>query len=186
MSVTATNVIMGPGTLYTGAFGATEPADTAVNTTPQASAWTDVGGTDGGVKFGIDNTYTELQVDQVVDRLGSRLTKRDFVVSTNLAEPTLANLSIALNGGTAATGSGFASFEPNYATSATQPTYVAVLLDGFAPSQFRRRVILRKALSTAKVDSEYTKDKQTFFPVEFTGHYVSASIAPFKVVDQTS
>jgi hypothetical protein len=186
MSVTATNVIMGPGTLYSGAFGATEPADAAVNATPAVSAWTDLGGTDGDVKFGIDNTYTELQVDQVVDRLGSRLTKRDMMVTTNLAEPTLENLSVALNGGTAASGSGYKSFEPNYATSATQPTYIAIILDGYAPSQFRRRIILRKALSTAKVDSDYTKDKQTFFPVEFTGHYVSASIAPFKVVDQTS
>jgi hypothetical protein len=184
MSVTATNVIMGPGTLYTGAFGATEPADAAVNTTPQASAWTDLGGTDGGVKVGIDQTYTELQVDQIVDRLGSRLTKRDTMVSTNLAEPTLENLSVALNGGTAASGSGFKSFEPDYATSATQPTYIAILVDGFAPSQKRRRIIVRKVLSTAKVDSEYTKDKQTFFPVEFTAHYVSSSIAPFKQVDE--
>jgi hypothetical protein len=186
MSVTTTNLIMGPATLYSGAFGATEPADTAVNATPAVSAWTDVGGTDGGVKLDIDQKYTELSVDQVVDRVGSRLTKRDIVLSTNLAEATLENLSLALNGGTAASGSGFKSFEPNYATSATQPGYIAALLDGYSPGQFRRRVIVRKVLSTAKVGTEYTKDKQTFFPVEFTAHYISASIAPFKVIDQTS
>jgi hypothetical protein len=186
MSVTTTNLIMGPATLYSGAFGATEPADAAVNATPAVSAWTDTGGTNGGVKLTVDQKYTELTVDQIVDRVGSRLTNREFTVETDLAEATLTNLSLALNGGTAATGSGFASFEPNYASSASQPTYVAVLLDGYAPSSLRRRVIVRKALSTAKVESSYTKDKQTFIPVTFTGHYVSSSIAPIHVVDQTS
>lgn len=184
MSIVTTNLIMGPATLYTAAFGAAEPADTDVNTTPAASAWTDVGGTDGGVKLVVDQKYTELQVDQVVDRVGSRLTSRDFTVETSLAEPTLANLSLALNGGTAATGAGFSSFEPNYASSATQPTYIALLIDGYAPDGKRRRVIVRKALSTDKVESTYTKDKQTFLTVKFTGHYVSSSIAPVHVADE--
>ena len=186
MAVTTTNLIMGPATLYVGAFSAVEPADTAVNTTPAASAWTDMGGTDGGVKLSIDQKYTELSVDQIVDRVGSRLTAREIMVATNLAEPTLANLSTALNGSTQATGAGFANLEPLYASSATQPTYIALLFDGYAPNGFRRRVIVRKTLSTAKVETEYTKDKQTFFPVEFTAHYVTSSIAPFKVIDQTS
>jgi hypothetical protein len=186
MSVTTTNLIMGPADLYSGAFGATEPADTAVNATPAASAWTDIGGTDGGVKLTVDQKFTELKVDQIVDRVGSRLTSRDFIVETNLAEPTIANLSLALNGGTAATGAGYSSLEPLYASSATQPTYIAVLFDGYAPSSLRRRVILRKTLQTDKVDTSYTKDKQTFFPVKFMGHYISPSIAPLHVVDQTS
>lgn len=186
MSVTATNLIMGPATLYVGAFGATEPADTAVNTTPAASAWTDVGGTTDGVSLAIDQTYTALSVDQVVDRLGSRLTGREFAIATNLAEGTLENLAYALNGGTAATGAGYKSLDPLYASSATQPTYAAVLLDGYAPGGFRRRVILRKALSTEKVDSSYTKDGQTVIPVTFTGHYVTSGISPIHIVDQTS
>lgn len=186
MSVTTSNLIMGPATIYSGAFGATEPADTAVNTTPAASAWTDMGGTDGGLKMTVDPKYTELKVDQIVDRVGSRLVSREFTLETNLAEPTLENLSIALNGGTIATGSGFKSLEPNYASSATQPTYIAVMLDGYAPSSFRRRVIIRKALQTDKSAISYEKDKQTFIPVTFTAHYVSSSIAPVHVVDQTS
>lgn len=189
MSVTATNLTMGPGTLYTGAFGATEPADTAVNATPAASAWTDVGGTDGGVKLSVDQKFTELTVDQIVDSVGRRLTQREVMLDTNLAEPTLANLSMAMNGGTAATGSGFASLEPLNVTSATQPTYIAVIMDGYAPGTtqtFRRRVIARKCLNTSRLDMAYSKDKQTFIPVTFSAHYVSSSIASFHVVDQTS
>lgn len=187
MSVTATNLTQGPATLYSGAFGATEPLDSAVNTTPQASAWTDVGGTDGGVKLTVAQTYTELDVDQVVDRVGSRLTKRDFTVETTMAEPTLANLSLALNGGTSASGAGYASFEPSFASSATQPNYRAMLFDGWAPGgAFNRRVILRKTLSTDTTELDYTKDKKTMYAVKFSGHYVSASINPLHVVDQTS
>lgn len=186
MSVTITNLIQGPGTLFTGAFGAAEPADSAVNAVPAASAWTDLGATDGGVKLSVDQTYSELSVDQLVDAPGRRLTKREFMLDTNLAEPTLTNLSTALNGGTSASGTGWVSFEPNTATSATQPNYIAVIMDGYAPNSFRRRVIGRRMLNTSKVESAYTKDKQTFIPVSFAGHYVSNSITPFHIVDQTA
>lgn len=186
MSVTITNLTMGPGTLFTGAFGATEPADSAVNTTPAASAWTDVGATDGGIKLTIDQKFTELTVDQVVDSLGRRLTQREIMIDTQVAETTLANLSLAMNGGTQATGSGYATLDPLNVTSATQPNYIALILDGYAPAGFRRRVIVRRALNTSSLQTELAKDKQGYFPVTFAGHYVSSSIAPFHVVDQTS
>lgn len=189
MAVTATNLTLGPGTLYTGAFGATEPADTAVNATPATSAWTDVGATDGGVKLSVDQKYTELSCDQIVDSVGRRLTQREITLDTNLAEVTLANLSTAMNGGTSATGSGFASLDPLNVTSATQPTYIALIMDGYAPgttATWRRRVIARKCLNTSSLQLSYAKDKQTFIPVTFNAHYVSSSITPIHVVDQTS
>jgi len=186
MSVTTTNLIMGPGTLYTGLFGATEPLDSAVNTTPQASAWTDLGGTDGGVTLSVDQKFTELMVDQIVDSVGRRLTQREVTFDTSLAEATLVNLQTAMNGGTTATGSGYATLDPLNVTSATQPTYIAAMMDGFAPTSFRRRVIIRKALNVSKLQSSYAKDKQTFIPVTFNGHYVSAAIPVFHIVDQTA
>lgn len=185
MSVTTTNLIMGPATLYIGNFGATEPADTAVNGTPAASAWTDLGGTQDGAKMAVDQTYTDLEVDQIVDVAGARLTKRLFTIETNLAEPTLENLKYLLNDGTAASGTGFKSFEPVYASSATQPTYRALILDGFSPNQLRRRFIIRKCLSNDKVESTYKKDGQTLFTVKWSGFYVTAGIAPFKTIDET-
>jgi hypothetical protein len=186
MSVTTTNLIQGPATLYQGLFGATEPADTAVNTTPATSAWTDLGGTQDGVKLSVDQTYSELEVDQITVRVGSRLTKVDFTIETSLAEATLENLSMSLNGGTAASGAGWKSYDPNVSSSATQPTYFAVIMDGYAPGQFRRRIIGRRMLNTDSSELAYTKDKQTLIPIKLSGHYVSASIAPFHIVDQTS
>ncbi|MFE9391709.1 hypothetical protein [Streptomyces sp. NPDC006784] len=186
MAVTTTNLIQGPATLYLGDFGATEPADADVNTAPAASAFPDLGGTQDGVKLTIDQTYSNLEVDQIVDVPGSRLTGRMFTIETNLAEPTLQNLKYLLNDGTSASGAGFESLEPIYADSATQPTYRAVLLDGWGPDQKRRRVILRKVLSNDKVESTYKKDAQTLFTVKWTGFYVSEGIAPFKVIDEKS
>lgn len=186
MAVTTTNLIQGPATLYSGAFQATEPADSAVNTTPQASAWTDCGGTNGGVKLSVAQTYSELDVDQITVRVASRLTKADYTIETTLAEVTLANLSFVLNGGTQASGAGYASYDPNVTSSATQPLYTAMLFDGWAPNQFRRRVIARKVLSTDNVDVEYTKDKQTVLAVKFACHYVSGTVTPIHIVDQTT
>lgn len=187
MPVTTSNLVLGPAKLYSGAFGAAEPADSAVNATPAASAWTDVGGTMGGATLTVTQTYTELEVDQVVDSVGRRLTKREFDITTQLAEPTLTNLNTCLNGGTAASGTGWASFDPLISTSATQPPYIALILDGYAPGgTFTRRMICRKMLSTAKVGLLYAKDKQNVFQVTWNGHYVSSVITPFHIVDQTS
>lgn len=186
MAVVTTNLIQGAATLYKGAFGATEPADTAVNTAPAASAWTDLGGTQDGVKLAVDQTYVELEVDQINLRVGSRRTKQDFTIETSLAEATLENLAVVLNGGTAASGAGYKSFDPDVSSSANQPTYFGLILDGYAPEQFRRRVIGRRMLNTDSVDMAYTKDKMTLFPAKFAGHYVSEGIKPFHLVDQTT
>lgn len=184
MAVTATNLTMGPGTLYKGVFGATEPADSAVNSTPAASAWSDLGGTDGGTKLTIDLKYAELTCDQIIDKVGRRLTERELILETNLAEPTLENLRTVINGGTASSGSGWAAFDPLNVTSATQPTYFAIIMDGFAPGNSgTRRVIARRCLNTGKVEAAYAKDKQTFIPAAFAAHYVSDSVTPFHVVD---
>lgn len=190
MSAQVTNLIQGPGTLYAAAFGTVEPADTTVNTAPAgtgAASWPDVGGTLGGVELSIKRTYVELEVDQIVDIPGRRQTKREFSVSTDLAEPTLANLALVSNNdGTTATGAGFASHEANLGNTSTQPIYTALLFDGFAPSGFVRRIIVRKGLQTAEVKFKYSKKDQNVFSASWDAHYVTNLIKPFKVIDQTA
>lgn len=186
MSVVVTNLIQGPATLYKGAFGTTEPADSAINAAPSASAWTDMGGTVDGVELEITQEYKELVVDQLVDIPGRRLTKREVNLKTKLAEPTLARLDWALNSATGGvqTGSGFESLEPDDSSSATQPTYSALIMDGYAPAGLRRRLIARKVLSVEGVKTAAKKEDQTVFEVSIATHYVSNSIKPFKIVDE--
>lgn len=186
MSVTTSNLIMGPATVYFGAFGATEPDPTNINAAPAASAWTDLGGTDGGISWDVTQTYTDLAVDQIVDVPGARLTARAVELTINMAEVTLANFAIALNDGITASGSGYQTYVPNADSSATQPTYHAILMDGFGPNEFRRRVVMRKCLSTKGTKLPYDKAKQTITPVTFQAFYVSNSITPFEIIDQTS
>lgn len=191
MAVTSTNLIQGPGLLYTAAFGATEPADSAVNSAPSASTWTDAGGTQDGLTVNVNLEYAELEVDQIVDTPERRLTKRDVQVATNLAEPTLANLNLVLNGGTVTASGSYSTYDPADDVTSTQPTYKALLFRGWAPrtaasAQMYRNVIVRKVLSVESVEVAYKKEDQTLFPVTFASHWVSSSIKPFRVIDQTS
>jgi hypothetical protein len=189
VAVTTTNLIAGPATLYTAPFGTAEPADSAVNSAPSASTWTDAGGTQDGVQITVKREFMEMDVDQVVDMPGRRLTSRDTQVKTNLAEPTLANLKAVLNGGTITASAAYQTYDPDDTVAATQPPYTAVLLDGYAPqtaaaATMRRRLIVRKCLSIEDVETSYKKDEMNLFPVTFAAHYVSASIKPFRVIDQ--
>lgn len=190
MAVSALNLLAGPGALYSGAFGATEPTDPNVTTAPSAGIWGDVGGTQDGVTLEITQEYFELEVDQVVDVPGRRLSKRDVRVVTNLAEPTLANLSLALNGGTVTASASYTTYDPANDNAATQPTYKALLFDGWAPGAsaggWNRRVVVRKVLSIEGTEPKYEKEGQTVFSVTFAAHYVSSSIRPFRVIDQTA
>jgi hypothetical protein len=181
------NLLSGPGVLYRAAFGATEPADTDINTVPSSGTWTDCGGTMDGVTISINQEFFEIEIDQTVDVAGRRLTKRDIQLSTNLAEATLENLAFMTNAGASiTTGTGFKSLEPANDTTATQLTYSALLFDGFAPGDGKtRRVIARRMLSTDNVELAYKKGELTVLTATFSAHYVSASIPPYKIVDES-
>lgn len=179
MTVTSTNLIQGPATLYAADFGATEPATIA---TAPTTPWLDLGGTKDGVELGVVDEWAVLEVDQVIYEVGRNRTKRVVTIGTNLAEATLANLALAMNN----TGPTTNVIEGDDGLTAFSPSYKAIILDGIAPGGFRRRVIVRKVLQTTAVKSSYKKDGQVLIPVLFTGHWVSTSIKPFKIEDATS
>lgn len=179
MPVTSTNLIQGPAVLYSGLFGATEPATVA--TTP-STGWTDVGGTKEGAELTIADEYAVLDVDQIIYEIARRRTKRVVSIKTSLAEATLANLALAI----ANTAPAANVLTADDGLAAFAPAYGAVLMDGIAPGGFRRRVIVRKTLPTDSVGVAYKKDGQTLIPVTWTAHWVSSSIAPFIVTDATA
>lgn len=181
MAVKASNLVLGAATLYVGNFGAVEPTDAIV--APASPVWTDLGGTTDGVTITIAPEYTELVVDQVIDRVGSRLTSRSITISTNLAEATLENLKIALSGGTITAAAGKKTFDLAIANNG-EPAYQALLIDGIAPDGKKRRIIVRKALSTDSVEFAYSKDGQTVYSVTFTAHFVDNVKAPVSIVDE--
>jgi hypothetical protein len=177
------NLAWGPGDLYLGVFGAVEPLISVINDVPDPLIWTPCGGTNGGATLTLDRKFDRLDVDQITDRAGSRETQRDTMVEFSLAEVTLENLASALNGAAPTVVTGGKTWEPATGSSASQPTYRALLLDAWGPSQKRRRIIVRKVLSIEKIGTKWAKDGQTLIPVTFAAHYVSASVKPFKIFD---
>lgn len=187
MSVTTTNLIQGPATLYSAPFGTTEPTDALIGSVPGAG-WLDCGGTKGGVTLTANMTLSEYDVDQVLDVVGDVITARNFTIGTNLAEATLINLAKAINVADTAVTTGVSpagpTLEPVSDVTAFTPVYRAYILDGLAPGGFRRRVIIRRAIQTAASALAHSPTEQTVIPATFRSTYVSASIKPFKVVDQ--
>jgi hypothetical protein len=189
------NAVMGPATVYVGAFGATEPAYSAIGSPPNSAVWTDVGGTadNTAVLLEVEHSLTNIVVEQLIDPIGARVTKRVIQVTVVLAEATLANLNLAMNNLlTISQGTGYSVADPLTSITSVQPSYTAILIDGWAPttgtteSACRRRMIIRKCLSSSKADLEYEKTKPVLYHTTWTGFYISSSVAPFEIVDQTS
>lgn len=194
MSINALNLVMGPARLYVAPFGSTEPADSAVSPTgyltPPGGAWTDVGATDGGVTLEIDNTYTALTCDQVIMDVGARLTEMKMQVTAKLAEMTLTNFQTAINNiGTVSVQSSYQTMEIPVGSSTTQPGYIALIVDGWAPmtnagTPALRRIIVRKVLSQVKASLAFTKKDQDAFDCTWAAYFVSNSINPLHLVDE--
>ena len=142
--------------------------------------------------FEIDGTYTDLQVDQIIMKVGSRLTDLNATVTTQLSEMTLTNMNLGMNSILSlGSGSGFATADLTVTSSASQPTYAGLIIDGWAPTlntgaAARRRVIVRKVLSTPKVKLGYDRKTQQSIEIAFNTFYVSGSISPVHIVDQTA
>ena len=191
--ITPFNICEGPATVSWAPFGTTEPADADVAADP-GGIWEDVGGTLDGqpVLFEIDLTYGDLTVDQLVDPVGGRLTKRAIQVTLALEETTLDNMLVATNQlGNKSVQPGYTTLDPVTTSSATQPTYTALIIDGWAPTlangnAARRRIIARKCLTSSKVALEYQKDKPASYALTWKLYYVSDSIPLYHIVDQTA
>lgn len=185
MAVTPGNLALGPGTLYIGAFGVAEPADSAVDSAPGAG-WTDVGATLGGISLSISQEFKELECDQLTMAAESRKTKEEVTLTVKLGEVTLDNLVYALTDGTVTDDTGFSYYEPAVSDSSNAPTYRALLFDGYGAGGARRRVIVRKVLNTSNVKIDSTKDDQQGYECEFKAHWVSAAIKPYKIIQSSA
>jgi hypothetical protein len=206
VGITPGNVVQGPATIYYGLFGSvTEPPVTnaSIKTDPVSAGgagWTDFGGTMGGVQWEAAYTYGQIKADQAVDPIGARLTGRAITVTVSLLEATLNNLQESMNqSGTLTVGSGINTYDPGGAIAApgtntpaiTQPSFSALLIDGWAPNLgsgavARRRFIVRKVLNDVKAVAKYDLATQSVWACTFTAYYVSAVTSPFVIYDQTT
>jgi hypothetical protein len=187
------NIVMGPASVYWGPTGSLEPAYTALTSPPNSAVWTDVGGIADGtsVLLEIEHTLTDIGVEQLIDRVGARVTKRVIQVTAALNEATLENMQLAMNQLlTISPGTGYTVADLQTGITSVQPQYMALIIDGWAPTTgtteafCRRRAIVRKALSSSKVDLEYEKTKQTVYNTTWSVFWVSSSVSPVEIIDQ--
>lgn len=189
------NLVMGPARLYIYRFAfdptlAYEPALANVNATPAASAWYDTGLTLGGSNVSVEPTWTPLTADQLVDKLGARMTDRDIKATVNFTEMTQPNLAYAWNMTVGPTGTGYAVADLNAGLDANRAPYRTLLIDGVGPDTVggvaqKRRVILRKALPSGNTALNWAKADQQVLASEFTAFFVSEAVSPIRVIDQT-
>lgn len=193
MAATATNIIAGPATLWRADFGATEPLDTAVATAIGAP-FEDLGGTDDGVTLNSETEWFSKRMDQTLIAPGSIPTSLEMSVATNLTEGTLENLALYFNiaesdidsGGTG--GTAWRALDVGNLDPGAEPNYSAIIMRGRGVGNGgkMRNFIMRKCLSVESLESAYKKDDQWLLPVTFKLHWVSASIAPMRIVDDAS
>lgn len=188
------NLVQGPALIYVAPFGTAEPADSAATVAAGApgGSWVEVGFTENAVSLEEDLTYTDLMVNQIAMPVGTRLTKYMVTVKTQMAELTVTNLQNAMNGLNTVTVSGaYTSLDRIQTTSATQPSYSAIIVDGWGPTlstgqPARWRHIVRKAVFVSKLQRTYDLTKKAIFDVTIQGYWVSPSTAPVHEVLQTS
>lgn len=189
-TINPNSIVQGPANLWFAPFGTTEPADSAVTSDPGAG-WVFAGGTEDPVVLEEDMTYAENTVTQVQMAVGARLTKYAVTVKTKLAEMSVQNLQYALNGlNTVTVNSGYTSMDRQVGLASSQPTYAALLIDGWGPQlvsgSARKRSIVRKVLCIPKIMQSYDPAKQASYDVTFNAYFVSSSIAPVHEVLQTA
>jgi len=191
------NLVMGPARLYIYKFAfdpslSYEPALVDVNLTPAASAWYDTGLTLGGSNVSVEPTWSPLTSDQLVDKLGARMTDRDVKCTVNFAEMTRPNLAYAWNMTAGPTGAGYAVSDLNAGLTANRAPYRTLLVDGLGPDvvdgsrSLKRRVILRKALPSGNTSLNWAKADQQVLASEFTAYFVSESVSPIRVIDEVA
>jgi hypothetical protein len=186
MAIQAVNLMVGPGRLYYKPFDLTwDPATLIASAEPTFTGLTDIGATDDGINITVAKKYTNHVVDQTADWVASTITERSARAEVNLAEPTLTNLSLALNGGTTASvNPSWDKYEPNTDLVATQESYTTLVVLSNTLGGKKRLLVLNKTLNVDDVAFSYKKDAKTMFGCSWGSHYVSDTVAPFIVYTQ--
>jgi hypothetical protein len=184
VSVNVLNILAGPMDVFEAPVGTAEPtqADNLDNVVLNA-AWRDCGGSNGGLKFVIAQSFGKVTADQTVDIIASLANERSVTAELSLLESTLANIKMSNNGGTIVTGANTSKYEPITNTVSTPPDYRALLFRGVSAVNGKQGVVvLRRTLVTSDVAMTFKKDDATMLGVTYTSHYVSSSIPPFVIL----
>jgi hypothetical protein len=176
-------ISLGPGKLYWAAAGTADPTTAVTGSVISDTlpvAWKEIGYTEAGSEFSYELTSEPVQVAEVFDPISNKTTGRSGSVSFEMAELTVRNLVLALNGGTVTnSGTGATAmwtYEPPNPGSEVRVALVWQAEDNL------ERWLFRQAFQTGSVTIGRRRgaDKATV-PVSFALEPTSAGAKPFKV-----
>jgi len=149
-TVNPTYVIEGAAEVLVGAYGAAQ------------GACTSIGSTDGGVTLTVGNEYHDVEVDQSKVPIDTKLDKRTATLACDMAEATLANLTLAMALPTTALSSSTIS------VGLQEPENKTIYIIGPAPDGAVRTIHVFKAKVTGSPEMAYRKDEKVIVPLEIT------------------
>jgi hypothetical protein len=183
MPMDAKTLSLGPGLLYWAPAGTADPT-TAVTASVISDtlpvAWKQIGYTDAGSEFAYELTSDDVPVAEVFDPITHKTTGRSGTVSFEMAEITVKNLVLALNGGTVTntgtTTTAMWTYEPPNPGSEVR---VALI---WQSEDMTERWLFRQVFQTGSVTVGRRRgaDKATI-PVAFALEAPGSGVRPFKV-----
>lgn len=180
-----TEVLVGPGTLYTAPLGEAFPANP--QTTP-AGNWVEIGYSEDGWTVEADKTFEDVLVAEEVDPIATYKTAQSIRLTGEMAQASLANLQLAFGGGTISTDTPAAGYDTYQPPASDTFSEYAVLLRTVAPgnTSWLRDWQFTRAVAAGAVAAQFTKAPQKAnVAMEFTVLKPSAGDI-FKVIDQTA
>lgn len=136
---------LGPGYLYFGPLGTTEPTDLVTAWTAVSAAWTAIGYTSDGSEMDYNPATSPVDVAEELDHIQMVTTGRDATVKFAMSQITATNMKLAYNGGVLTTGTGIVTFEPPDLGTETR------IMLGFQSEDGTERWVYRQCFQTGTV-----------------------------------
>lgn len=178
-------VLTDPGFLFVAPLASTLPTNTVVAskfTDSWPAAWVPLGATTEGSTFSYSTSVEAIVVAEFFDPIKYATTERSGNIAFNLADFTLKNYKLALNGGigaiTPTTGTGTTAV---YDYEPVAPGNEVRVMVGWESTDATMRLILRQTIQGGEVSSAFQKAPSiAAIPCTFNMEMPVGATAPFK------
>ena len=167
----ATQIRIGPGTLYVAPLASTVPTDLV---TAWDAAWLALGYTDNGHEMDYTPNYNDINVEEELEPVLLVADKRDIHWKFTMKQINAKNLQLAENGGTITTSGGVTKFVPPILGS---EVYTMI---GWQAADSKERLVIRKALQIGSINTTRQKaPNASLIPADFRVLSPGSGVEPY-------
>lgn len=153
------NITVGASNLYIAPAGTALP--TLTGAAADFAAFTEIGFTQDGIEYDYTPTWKDIMVDELMGPAKKILTAHKLVLTTKLAETTLANLNAAIPGSTLVS-----TTELTIGSVNAAPEFV-LGWRGPAPNGATRAALLTRVVSIGAVKAHYQRKDMVIYQTQF-------------------